>query len=204
MGVIRVMIVDDQALIRRGIQSILECEPDMAVVATAANGLEAVEAARTAKPDVILMDLHMPVLDGVASTQRILRESPDTKIIVLTVFDDDNSIFEGVLSGAAGYLMKDVSADELIKAVRAVVQSGAIMTPTVALKVLRQFGELAKERGANVDPPHAAPSPAELPEGSFGLTRREWDILACLAEGMTNKEIAATLHIADGTGDMAN
>lgn len=200
MDNIRVMVVDDQALMCQGIKTILECEADMTVVATASNGQEAIDRALAAEPDVILMDLNMPVLDGVQSSRRILQRLPSTKIIVLTVFDDDNYVFEGVLAGAAGYLMKDVSAEELIGAVRSVVQGGAIITPKVAAKILKQFGRLAQSQPpVDGEGKEAAKAPPLSDGDDFGLTNREWDILGCLAKGLSNKEIAQVLHIADGT-----
>ena len=200
---VRIMVVDDQLLVRQGIRTILDLEEDMEVVVTASNGMQAVIEAERHCPDVILMDLNMPEMDGVASTQRILQAIPDCRIIILTVFDDDNHVFEGVLAGATGYLMKDVSADELIQAVRAVARGDAMITPKVAAKLLKEFGRMHKETskseaeglgmGANL-------LPEEVAQDAYDrLTQREWDILGCLAKGMSNREIADNLHIADGT-----
>ncbi|MDA8194003.1 MAG: response regulator transcription factor [Thermaerobacter sp.] len=193
---IRVMVVDDQALVCQGIRTILDLEDDMTVVATAGNGQEAVDKALMYAPDVILMDLNMPGLDGVESTRRILQHMPDCRIVILTVFDDDNHVFDGVLAGATGYLMKDVSTDELIQAVRAVARGEAMVTPKVAMKLLREFGRLKKGAGVP-DDPGLEPVPTDVERDR--LTNREWDILGCLASGMSNREIAEHLHIADGT-----
>lgn len=200
---VRIMVVDDQLLVRQGIRTILDLEEDMEVVVTASNGMQAVVEAERHRPDVILMDLNMPEMDGVASTQRILQAIPDCRIIILTVFDDDNHVFEGVLAGATGYLMKDVSADELIQAVRAVARGDAMITPKVAAKLLKEFGRMHQQtskseaEGLGMG---ATLLPEEVVQDAYDrLTQREWDILGCLAKGMSNREIADNLHIADGT-----
>lgn len=197
---IRIMVVDDQLLVRQGIRTILDLEEDMEVVATAANGTQAIREAQHHHPDVILMDLNMPEMDGVASTRQILQEIPDCRIIILTVFDDDNHVFEGVLAGAMGYLMKDVSADELIQAVRAVARGDAMITPKVAVKLLKEFGRMHKETSKPDGSGVTTIVPEEVAQDAYDrLTEREWDILGCLAKGMSNREIADHLHIADGT-----
>lgn len=201
METIRVMIVDDQTLVCHGIQTILDMEPDISVVAMASNGREAINCARNLQPDIILMDLNMPVMDGVQSTREIVREIPSSRIIILTIFDDDNYVFEGVSAGAIGYLMKDVSAEDLINSVRTVAHGGAMVAPHVAAKILKQFGRLTRSTSPS---PDKVAQPAENhlkreDSHSYGLTNREWDILDCLARGYSNKKIAESLHIADGT-----
>jgi DNA-binding NarL/FixJ family response regulator len=189
MAPIRILLVDDQTLILDGLRTILDLEPDMTVVGVASDGESAVQKAIALRPDVILMDLKMPGMDGVECTRRVKAALPEVKIVILTIFDDDDYVFGGVTAGAQGYVMKDVSADELIQVVRAVAAGGAIISPKVAAKILREFGRLSSGQG---DAP--ARRPPRPP-----LTEREWEILRHLARGATNKEIAAALFIAEGT-----
>lgn len=184
---IRVLLVDDQALFREGLRTLLSIWPDLEVVGEAGNGAEAVETAVALRPDVALMDLRMPVLDGVAATRRLRQELPDCKIIVLTTFDDDEHVFEGLRAGAVGYLLKDVPSEKLVEAIRAAAGGASFLQPSIAAKVLAEFTRLT---------PSAAPIAQPLVEP---LSERELEILALLAAGDSNREIANQLYITEGT-----
>ena len=185
---IRVLLVDDQALFREGLRTLLAAQPGVEVVGEAANGEEALRLAATRRPDVVLMDLQMPVLDGVAATRRLRESSPDCQVIVLTTFDDDEYVFEGLRAGAVGYLLKDTSSQRLLEAIRAAARGESFLQPSVAAKVVAEFTRLsasgARTRaGALVEP----------------LSERETEILRLLAQGASNREIAEALVIAEGT-----
>lgn len=184
---IKLMLVDDQALFREGLRTLLSVYDDLEVVGEANNGQEAVAAAPKLKPDVILMDLRMPVLDGVAATRLLQETMPETKIIVLTTFDDDDHLFDGLRAGAVGYLLKDVASEKLVEAIRAAAQGQTFLQPSVAAKVVAEFTRLS-----------AAPSPAPQPLAE-PLSGRELEILRLIATGASNKEIAADLFITEGT-----
>ncbi|MCA9996735.1 MAG: response regulator transcription factor [Anaerolineales bacterium] len=183
---IRILLVDDQSLFREGLRTLLSVWDDLEVVAEAGNGEEAITAVSHHHPDVILMDLRMPILDGVAATRRIKHTHPNSKIIVLTTFDDDDTIFDGLRAGAIGYLLKDVSSDKLVEAIRAAARGESFLQPSVAAKVVAEFNRLTTP----------APKPAELTEP---LSDRELEILHLVAIGASNKEIASQLYIAEGT-----
>jgi DNA-binding NarL/FixJ family response regulator len=187
---IRVLLVDDQALFREGLQTLLSSYPDVEVVGQASNGQEALAAAQTLKPDVVLMDLRMPVLDGVAATRQLRQQQPKSQIIILTTFDDDEDVFEGLRAGAAGYLLKDVSSAKLVEAIRAAAQGESFLQPSVAAKVLAEFTRLAGQK------PPAASANQQLVEP---LSERELEILRLVATGASNREIADQLFIAEGT-----
>jgi DNA-binding NarL/FixJ family response regulator len=201
---IRVVVTDDQALIRRGLTLMLSAEPDIEVVAQACDGVEAVEMVRRLRPDVVLMDLHMPRKGGVAATREILQQVPGTRVLVLTTFDTDESVFEAVRAGADAYLLKDASEDEVLETVRAVQRGESRLTPQIARKVIDQFRRLASvpevppEAGGSGHPPasHAANNAISAAET---LTDKEEKILALIAEGKSNKEIGAALFLAEGT-----
>jgi DNA-binding NarL/FixJ family response regulator len=186
---IRLLLVDDQALFREGLRTLLSLHEDLQVVGEAGNGLEALAAADALRPDVVLMDLRMPVLDGVAATRRLLAAHPASRVIVVTTFDDDELVFDGLRAGAVGYLLKDVSSDKLVEAIRAAARGESFLQPSIAAKVLAEFNRL--ERSAAPPPP-----PPALAEP---LSERELEILRLLAAGDSNKEIAAALFIAEGT-----
>jgi DNA-binding NarL/FixJ family response regulator len=186
---IRLLLVDDQALFREGLHTLLSLHEDLEVVGEAGNGLEALAAADALRPDVVLMDLRMPVLDGVAATRRLLAAHPTTRVIVVTTFDDDELVFDGLRAGAVGYLLKDVSSDKLVEAIRAAARGESFLQPSIAAKVLAEFNRL--ERSAAPPPP-----PPALAEP---LSERELEILRLLAAGDSNKEIAAALYITEGT-----
>ena len=183
---IRLLLVDDQALFREGLHTLLSLHEDLEVVGEAGNGLEALAAADALRPDVVLMDLRMPVLDGVAATRRLLAAHPTTRVIVVTTFDDDELVFDGLRAGAVGYLLKDVSSDKLVEAIRAAARGESFLQPSIAAKVLAEFNRL--ERSAAPPPPLAEP-----------LSERELEILRLVAAGDSNKEIAAALYITEGT-----
>ncbi len=184
---IRLLLVDDQALFREGLHTLLSLHEDLQVVGEAGNGLEALAAADALRPDVVLMDLRMPILDGVATTRRLLAAHPATRVIVVTTFDDDELVFDGLRAGAVGYLLKDVSSDKLVEAIRAAARGESFLQPSIAAKVLAEFNRLEHS---------AAPPPPPLAEP---LSERELEILRLLAAGDSNKEIAAALFIAEGT-----
>lgn len=185
---IRVLLVDDQALFREGLGTLLSLKKDIEIVGEASNGAEALESAQHLSPDVILMDLRMPVLDGVAATRRLKEMQHPARVIVLTTFDDDETIFDGLRAGAVGYLLKDVSSDKLIEAIRAAARGESFLQPSIAAKVLAEFNRLEERQ-----PVRHAPDLIEP------LSDRELEILLRLANGDSNKEIAARLFITEGT-----
>lgn len=186
-SLIRVLIVDDQRLMRDGLRTLIELETDLDIAGEAADGLEAITAYRDLGPDIVLMDVRMPNLNGVEATRRIKADWAEANILILTTFDDDEYIFEGLRAGASGYLLKDVSGKELADAIRIVANGGTLIAPSVARKVVAEFARLKP----------ASPATAEsLPEP---LSEREIEILQVLAQGRTNKEIAEHLHLAEGT-----
>jgi len=187
MKPIRVLLVDDQKLMREGLRVLLEMEPDLEVAGEAGDGKAALAAYAEQQPDVVLMDIRMPGMDGVEATRRLRERWPEARVIILTTFDDDEYVFEGLRAGALGYLLKDVSGHELAEAVRTVVKGGALIEPSVARKVVAEFARLA---------PPARPPDAGLPEP---LTEREKEILRLLAQGLSNREIAQRLFLAEGT-----
>lgn len=184
---IRVLLVDDQRLMREGLRTLLELEPDIVVDGEAVDGEAALSAYAELLPDVVLMDVRMPTMDGVEATRRIRDHWPEAHILILTTFDDDAYIFEGIRAGAMGYLLKDVSGQELATAVRTVAAGGVLIGPSVARKVLDQFNRLAQPvRPGNenlLDP----------------LSTRELEVLQLMARGLSNPEIAVQLHLAEGT-----
>ncbi len=184
---IDIMIVDDQSLFREGLRTLLTVQPDFNVVGEAGNGEEALRMAARLRPNVILMDLRMPVMDGVTATHRIHESHPNCKVIVLTTFDDDENVFEGLRAGAVGYLLKDVSSDKLFEAIRAANRGEYFMLPSITAKVMAEFSRLSR----------LVPVPAEaLAEP---LSPREMEILRLVAKGASNRDIADTLVIAEGT-----
>ena len=182
MEPIRVLIVDDHEVVRDGLITILGRENDFTVVGEAKNGLEAIEKAQELKPDVLLMDLRMPELDGVEAMRRIREDNPDVKFTVLTTYDSDEYIFDAIEAGAKGYLLKDASRDELFQAVRAVYRGESIIQPGVAARILDRFSQLSRQA---VD--------------SGGLSERELEVLRLISRGAANKEIGASLSISEST-----
>lgn len=184
---IRLMIVDDQKLMRQGLRTLLELETGFDVVGEAADGQSAVEAFAELQPDVVLMDIRMPGMDGVEATRRIHERWSDARVIILTTFNDDAYVFEALRVGALGYLLKDLSGHELANAVRTVASGGALIDPSVARKVVTEFARLT---------PPARSINNGLPEP---LTERELDILRLLAAGLSNREIGNKLSLTEGT-----
>ena len=185
---IRVLLVDDQDILVEGLRLILGREAGIEIIGTANNGRKAYEACKWSRPDVVLMDIKMPEVNGVEATGMIKKDFPEVKIIVLTTFNDDEYIYEALKNGASGYLLKDASPAEIAGAIRAAYKGGALIQPEVAAKVLDKFSELARgNRKINTDPR------VEL------LTDREVDILRLIAEGKNNREIAGMLYLSDGT-----
>lgn len=192
---IRVLLVDDQALFREGLRTLLSIRPDLEVVGEAENGREAVERTIELRPDVVLMDLRMPVLNGVAATRQLQAERPESKVIVLTTFDDDEYVFDGLRAGAVGYLLKDVSSDKLVEAIRAAARGESFLEPSIAAKVVAEFTRLSGGgRSGDTQPRMEEERPLVEP-----LSERELEILAVLAAGASNREIAQQLYITEGT-----
>ena len=187
MNPVRVLLVDDQALFREALAVLLDVRPEVDVVGEAANGDEALSRAAQAHPDVVLMDLRMPVLDGIAATRRLRAEQPGVRVIALTTFDDDSEVFAALRAGAVGYLLKDVSSDRLVEAILAAARDESVLQPSVAAKVVARLARLPDEAPAR-------PQPLVVP-----LSERELEVMRLLAEGRTNREIAAQLYLAEGT-----
>ncbi len=197
---IRVVIAEDQEVVRRGAALLISMEPDMEVVGQARNGVEAVELARLLRPDVVLMDLHMPVKGGVAATREITQDLPGTQILVLTTLDDDETVFEAVRAGAQAYLLKDAAEDELLETVRALCRGESRLTPQIARKVMDQFRRFAQAPPEM--PPPLAETRASRPAAGLKtdpLTDKEEKVLQLIAEGMSNRQIAHALSLAEGT-----
>lgn len=186
---IRVLIADDQELIRQSLQIVLGIKEDIEVIGTAANGKEVLELVKREKPDVILMDVRMPEMDGVQCTKMIKSQYPNIKIIILTTFDDDEFVFSALKYGASGYLLKGISMDELEKAIRTVYHGGAMINPGIASKVVELFSEMAQ---ANYDIMIEAQNVDELTNG-------EWEIIKLIGRGMSNKEISQSINLSEGT-----
>jgi DNA-binding NarL/FixJ family response regulator len=187
VSAVRVLVVDDQALFREALVTLLGARPEVEVVGEAGDGQQALERAAALQPDVVLMDLHMPVLDGIATTRRLRVEQPGVRVLALTTFDDDEDVFAALRAGALGYLLKDVSADRLVEAVLSAARGESVLQPSVAAKVVARFAQLD-------DTPRGRPQPLVVP-----LSDRELDVLRLLADGRSNREIATALFLAEGT-----
>lgn len=186
MKPIRVLLVDDQALFREGCRTVLSVHAGIEVVGEAANGEEALRRVQALQPDVVLMDLRMPVLDGVTATRRIHSDHPQSRVIVLTTFDDDEEVFDALRAGAVGYLLKDTPSARLVEAIEAAARGESFLQPSVAAKVVAEFSRLPPRASANES--LVAP-----------LSERELDVLRHLTRGQSNKEIATDLGITEGT-----
>lgn len=184
---IRILLADDQALFREALRTLISLQPDLEVVGEAANGAEAVRMAQNLSPNVVLMDLQMPVLDGVAATRRLQAEQPTCRVIALTTFDDDAYVFDCLRSGAVGYLLKDAPSGELFAAIRAAAHGESFLQPSVTTRVIAEFARLS-------DQPAGHASTLVEP-----LSDREREILRLISNGSSNREIADQLFITEGT-----
>ncbi len=180
---IRVLLADDQGLVRAGFRMILRAEPDIEVVGEAADGREAVEQARELKPDVVLMDIRMPGMDGIEATRRVTALDPPARVLVLTTFDLDEYVYESLRAGASAFLLKDAPEQQLVAAVRVVADGGSLFSPSVTRRLIEQFA------------PPAPPASTELAE----LTAREREVLRLIARGRSNAEIASELVVSEHT-----
>lgn len=187
MSPVRVVLVDDQELMRTGFRMILETEDGVDVVGEAPNGADAVSLCHATQPDVVLMDIRMPGMDGIEATRRIVGELPEVRVLVLTTFDLDEYVFGAVRAGASGFLLKDTPADRLVEAIHIVARGEALMSPTVTRRLIEEF----------------ARAPGPMAEGSVrgldDLTDREVEVLRLIARGLSNAEIAAALIVAETT-----
>lgn len=183
---IKVLIVDDQSLIREGLTMMLSLYSEISVVGEAFNGEEAIEVLNEKEVDLILMDIRMPRMDGVEATKIIKERYPQIKVLILTTFNEDEYIIQGLKNGADGYLLKDISSEELVKAIQTVYEGNMLLQPDVARKMLRSMEESTPKKNIELD---------DLKE----LTRREREIALLIGEGKSNKEIAETLFITEGT-----
>src|SRR2546430_6231974 len=185
--VIRVIIADDQALFRRGLWVVLGTESGIKVVAEAENGEEAVALAQELAPDVVLMDVRMPRINGIDAAPQISMDVPTTKILMLTVSDEEDDLYEAIKAGANGYLLKEISVEEVAEAIRAVAQGQSLISPSMASKLLNEFNALVRR----AEEKQQFPAPA--------LTTRELEVLKLVAKGMSNREIADELYISENT-----
>jgi DNA-binding NarL/FixJ family response regulator len=186
---IRVVIADDQQLVRTGFRLILDAEPDLEVVAEAGDGLEAVELVRSERPDVVLMDIRMPELDGIEATRRILDGGASCKVLMLTTFDLNEYVYEALRAGASGFLLKDTPAEQLAEGVRVIARGDALLAPSVTRRLLDEFAR----------PAAAEPAPPPPPPGLDELTARELEVFRLLARGRSNAEIAQELVVSETT-----
>jgi DNA-binding NarL/FixJ family response regulator len=191
---ISLLVVDDVELVRAGLRMILDAEPDLTVVGTASDGAEAVSQMRRLRPDVVLMDIRMPNVDGLAATRQILGTAgmPPCKVIVLTTFDVDEHVYEALRAGASGFLLKDVPAAQLVHAIRVVAAGEALLAPSVTRRLIASFTGAPPQGGA-------AEIAVVRPPGLDDLTVREREVLVLLADGLSNAEIAASLFVGEAT-----
>ena len=184
---VRVLLVDDQALFREALAVLLEVRAEIEVVGEAGDGAAALERSAALRPDVVLMDLHMPVLDGIAATRRLRVEQPAVRVLALTTFDDDEDVFAALRAGAVGYLLKDVTSDRLVEALLAAARGESVLQPSVAARVVARFAGMPDDAGPR-------PQPLVVP-----LSERELEVLRLLGDGCSNREIATSLFLAEGT-----
>jgi DNA-binding NarL/FixJ family response regulator len=196
--VIRILIVDDQDIVRHGLALIIKHQSDFAIVGQATNGDEAVRLAHEQKPDIVLMDIQMPRMNGIRATQVITAELPETKVIILTTYDVDGYVFDGIRAGVSGYLLKDTSSERLYEVIRSVYRGESQIDPVIAGKVMEEFRRLS------VTPPERVATPEGViastqEEVIEQLTEREMDVLRLIAKGLSNKDIAVQLYLSEGT-----
>ncbi len=184
---IRILIVDDQRLMRDGLKTILEIEEDMQVTGTASNGCEAAKLCREDPPDVVLMDIQMPLMDGIEATHRIIEDNPEVRVISLTTFDDDELIIGALKAGARTYVLKDLPSERLMEVIRATARGDVLLQPEIAARLI-DAAQSSPVRDTN-----------RVPGGGEGLTSREREVLALMAAGHTNQEIASDLFLSTGT-----
>ena len=184
---VRILLVDDQALVRTGFRMILEAEEDMDVVGEAGDGSEALARARELNPDIVLMDVRMPEMDGIEATRRLADGNGDAKVVMLTTFDMDEYVYEALRAGASGFLLKDVPPEQLVAGIRAVASGDALLAPSVTRRVIEEFVRR---------PPDAL---RERPPGLDELTEREVEVLKLIARGLSNAEIAKELYVSETT-----
>ena len=186
---INILIADDQELMRQSLKIILSSQPNFAVTDTVSNGREVLESIKKNKPDIILMDIRMPEMDGVVCTQKVKEMAPDIKVIILTTFDDDEFVFNAIKFGASGYLLKGTSLKDLTSAITKVYNGKSIMNDEITGKVFRMFSQMAQTNQT-----------IRVGEQLTGKLREsEWKIIECVGRGMSNKEIAQRLHLSEGT-----
>jgi DNA-binding NarL/FixJ family response regulator len=182
---IRVILADDQPLVRAGLRMLIEQTPDIDAVGEAGTGAEAVQLARDACPDVVVMDIRMPGMDGIEATQLITADATHTRVLMLTTFDDDDYVYGALRAGASGFCVKDMALDDILTAIRVVAAGDAIIAPGITRRLIAQFT--------------SRPSPGRKPRGLTGITDREREVLRLVGQGMSNAEIGATLYITAGT-----
>ena len=182
---IRVLIADDQELVRTGFRAILNAEPDLDVVGEARDGTEVIEAARRLRPEVVLMDIRMPNLDGIQATRRITAGDDSPRVLILTTFDLDEYVYDGLRAGASGFLLKDAAADDLLQAVRVIAAGEALLAPSITRRLIEDYTR--------------RPAPRRQPDAMASLTARELEVMRLLARGMPNTDIARELFLGDAT-----
>jgi DNA-binding NarL/FixJ family response regulator len=183
--VIRILLADDQDLVREGLRMLLDAEPDLEVVGEAADGQQALAQARALDPDVLLMDVRMPELDGIEATRRLVQVGSRARVLVLTTFDLDEYVYRALRAGASGFLLKDASREQLTGAVRTVASGDALLAPAVTRRLIEDFCR--------------RPQPGALPDSAAALSSRELDVLRLLARGLSNAEIATQLYLSEAT-----